>query len=99
MGLLVVQQATSMAVRTPTLGTAEGPFLISSHCGLDALPCFTALSTLSGDPGGFCWGLLGFALTGEICLILHSPSFGASGLLYQGWYLTKALGMSLQVAG
>lgn len=99
MSLLVVQQATSVAVRTPTLGTAEGPVLTFSHCGLHSLPFFSSLSILSWGPGGICWGLLGFPLTSDIYLVLHSPSFGASGLLYLGWYLTEAPGMSLQVAG
>lgn len=92
MGLLMVQQATGMAVGTSALGTAEGPLLIFSHCGLYSLPSISSLSILSR-------GLLGFPLTIEIYLILYCPSFGTSGFLYLGWHLTEAPGMSLQVTG
>lgn len=95
----MVQQATGMAVGTSTLGTAEGPLLIFSHCGLYSLPSISSLSILSRGPGGVCWGLLGFPLTIEIYLILYCPSFGTSGFLYLGWHLTEAPGMSLQVTG
>lgn len=84
----MVQQATSMAVGTPALGTTEGPLLIFSHCRLYSLPSISSLSILSWSPEGICWGLLGFPLTTEIYLILHL-----------GWHLTEAPGMSLLVAG
>lgn len=87
MGLLVVQQATSMAVGTPTLGTAEGPLLIFSHCRLHSLPSISSLSILSWSPEGIRWGLLGFPLAIEIYIF------------HLGWHLTEAPGMSLQVAG
>lgn len=52
-GLLMVQQATSMAVGPPTLGTAEGPFLVFSHCGLYSLAPVSSPRILSWGPGGF----------------------------------------------
>lgn len=88
-----------MAVGPPTLGTAEGPFLVFSHCGLYSLPPISSPSILSWGPGGFRWGLLDFPLAGAIYLILHSPTFRSCGLPYLGWHLTEAAGLSVQVAG
>lgn len=47
MGLLVIQQATSMAVRTPTLSTAKGTFLVFSCCEIYSLSSISWLPILS----------------------------------------------------
>lgn len=46
MGLLVIQQATSMTVRTPTLSTAKGAFLVFSCCEIYSLSSISWLPVL-----------------------------------------------------
>lgn len=51
--LLVVQQATGMAIGTPTLGTAEGPLLVHSHRRLNTLASISSPHILTWGPRGF----------------------------------------------
>lgn len=51
--LLVVQQATGMAIGTPTLRTAEGPLLVHSHHGLNTLASISSPHILTWGPRGF----------------------------------------------
>lgn len=97
MGLLVVQQATSMAVGAPTLGTAKGTLLVFSCCEVCSLSSISRLPILFWVSARFGWVLLSGPWTRGI----HRchPSLWLSGLLCLTWHLAIVNSMSLHVCG